>query len=65
MEGERSFRLGQRYGLPLGDSACVCVRPPFSAVAFLGLGWLRGRPLDSLLEHFAFVGGSPAGIELR
>jgi hypothetical protein len=27
--------------------------------------WLRGRTLDLLLGDFAFVGGFPAGIELR
>ena len=27
----RSVRLGPSYGLPLGENACVCVRPPFRA----------------------------------
>jgi hypothetical protein len=64
-EGGRGVRLGARYGLPLGDSACVCVRPPFRAAAHLALEWLRGRSLESLLGDFVFVGGYPAGIELR
>jgi hypothetical protein len=64
-DGTRSLRLGLRYELPLGDNACVCIRPPFRAAAFLALEWLRGRPLKSILEDFVFVGGSPAGIELR
>lgn len=64
-EGKRSVRLGTHYGLPLGESACVCVRPPFHAAAHLALEWLRGRSLESLLGDFIFVGGSPAGIELR
>jgi hypothetical protein len=64
-EEKRSVRLGPRYGLPLGDTACVCVRPPFRAVAHLALEWLRGRSLESLLGDFTFVGGYPAGIELR
>ena len=29
----RSVRLGLHYGLPLGGSAGVCVRPPFRAAA--------------------------------
>jgi hypothetical protein len=64
-EGDQSVRLGPRYSLPLGDSACVCVRPPFRAAGHLALEWLRGRSLGSLLDDFVFVGGSPAGIELR
>jgi hypothetical protein len=64
-EGGRSVRLGPFYGLPLGDSACVCVRPPFRAASHLALEWLRGRSLESLLGDFVFVGGYPAGIELR
>jgi hypothetical protein len=65
MDSERTWRLGSLYELPLGDSACVCVRPPFSAAAFLAVEWLRGHALHSILETFVFVGGSPAGIELR
>ncbi len=61
----RGERLGPHYNLPLGDSACVCVRPPFRAAAHLALEWLRGRELDSLLSDFEFVGGFPAGITLR
>lgn len=61
----RSVRLGPRYGLPLGESACVCVRPPFRAAAHLALEWLRGRSLELLLHDFEFVGGYPAGIVLR
>jgi hypothetical protein len=64
-EGARSVRLGPSYHLPLGDCACVCIRPPFRAAAHLALEWLRGRSLESLLGDFVFVGGSPAGIELR
>jgi hypothetical protein len=61
----RNVRLGPYYGLPLGESACVCIRPPFRAAAHLALEWLRGRSLESLLGDFVFVGGYPAGIELR
>ena len=61
----RSVRLGPSYGLPLGESACVCVRPPFRAAAHLALEWMRGRSLESLLRDFEFVGGYPAGIVLR
>jgi hypothetical protein len=64
-DGERPVRLGPLYDLSLGDSACVCIRPPFSAAGFLALEWLKGRSLGSILEDFVFVGGSPAGIELR
>jgi hypothetical protein len=64
-ESGRGVRLGPSYGLPLGESACVCVRPPFRAAAHLALEWLRGRSLESLLGDFVFVGGYPAGIELR
>jgi hypothetical protein len=64
-EGGRGFRLGPCYSLPLGESACVCVRPPFRAAAHLALEWLRGCSLESLLGDFVFVGGYPAGIELR
>jgi len=65
MDGAWCHRLGPIYGLPLGESACVCVRPPFRAAGHLALGWLRGRPLGSLLADFVFVGGYPAGVELR
>jgi hypothetical protein len=58
-------RLGPTYSLPLGEDACVCVRPPFRNAAHLALAWMRGRPLESLLEDFEFVGGHPAGIVLR
>ncbi|HTU26992.1 MAG TPA: hypothetical protein VMF30_16415 [Pirellulales bacterium] len=61
----QSVRLGPNYQLPLGDSACVCVRPPFRAAAHLALEWMRGRSLESLLRDFEFVGGHPAGIVLR
>jgi hypothetical protein len=64
-EGDRSVRLGPHYGLPLGESACVCVRPPFRAAAHLALEWLRGRSLESLLDDFVFVGGYPAGVVFR
>jgi hypothetical protein len=64
-DGDRSVRLGPHYGLPLGQSACVCVRPPFRAAAHPALEWLRGRSLESLLGDFTFIGGYPAGIELR
>src|SRR5262249_4819371 len=55
----RSRRLGPSYGLPLGEHACVCVRPPFRDAAHLVLEWMRGRSLASLLEEFEFVGGRP------
>lgn len=61
----QSVRLGSVYGLDLGDSACVCVRPPFRNAAHLALEWMRGRSLDLLLRDFEFVGGYPAGIVLR
>jgi hypothetical protein len=61
----KSVRLGPSYGLPLGESACVCVRPPFRGVAHLALEWMRGRALEALLRDFEFVGGYPAGIVLR
>jgi hypothetical protein len=61
----RSVRLGPSYDLPLGENACVCVRPPFRAAAHLALEWMRGRSLSSLLEDFEFIGGRPAGIVLR
>lgn len=64
-ESQRSFRLGPNYGMPLGEYACVCVRPPFRGAAHLSLEWMRGRSLESLLEDFEFVGGYPAGIVLR
>ena len=37
----------------------------FRAAAHLALEWLRGRSLESVLGDFVFVGGYPAGIELR
>lgn len=61
----RSVRLGPSYSLPLGECACVCIRPPFHAVAYFAMEWMRGRPLESLLADFEFVGGYPAGIILR
>jgi hypothetical protein len=64
-DGDRSIRLGSHYNLPLGESACVCIRPPFRAAAHLALEWLRGRSLEPLLSDFVFVGGRPTGIELR
>jgi hypothetical protein len=64
-ESGQSVRLGPSYCLPLGECACVCVRPPFRAAAHLALDWLRGRSLGALLGDFVFVGGHPAGIELR
>jgi hypothetical protein len=64
-DSQHSIRLGPSYGLPLGESACVCVRPPFRGAAYLALEWMRGRALESLLENFAFVGGYPAGVVLR
>jgi len=60
-----AVRLGPSYGLPLGQNACVCVRPPFRGAAHLALEWMRGRSLESLLADFEFVGGYPAGIVLR
>lgn len=64
-DSERRVWVGPKYGLPLRENACVCVRPPFRSAAYLTLGWLRGRSLESLLGDFNFVGGYPAGIELR
>lgn len=61
----RSVRLGPSYGLPLGEHACVCIRPPFRAAAHFALEWMRGRPLESLLRDFDFIGGYPSGIVLR
>lgn len=51
--------LGPSYGLPLGESACVCIRPPFSSAAHLALEWMGGRSLESLLQEYTFVGGYP------
>lgn len=64
-EGVQSVRLAPHYELPLGDSACVCIRPPFRAAAHLALEWLRGRELKAILTEFTFVGGYPVGIELH
>ncbi len=64
-DAERSVRLGPSYDLPLGESACVCIRPPFRATAYFALEWLRGRSLESLLTDFVFVGERPPGIELQ
>lgn len=64
-DGQRCERLGPHYNLPLGESACVCVRPPFRGAAHLALEWLRGRGLPDLLNDFEFIGGYPAGIVLR
>jgi hypothetical protein len=61
----RSVRLGPFYGLPLGEHACVCVRPPFRGAAYLALEWMRRRTVESLLGEFELVGGYPAGIVLR
>ncbi len=64
-EAQQSIRLGAYFGLPLGDSACVCVRPRFLGAGHLALEWMRGRSRESLLGDFEFVGGYPAGIVLR
>ena len=64
-DSDRSVKLGPSYCLPLGEYACVCVRPPFRSAAYLALEWMRGRSLASLLGDFTFVGGYPAGIALR
>jgi hypothetical protein len=62
---EQSVRLGPSYNLPLGDCACVCVRPPFRGAGHLALEWMRGRSLEAILSDFEFVGGYPAGVVLR
>lgn len=62
-DGGQEVRLGPSYGL--GDTRCVCVRPPFRAAGHLALEWLRGRSLRSLLSDFEFIGGRPEGIVLR
>ena len=41
-DADRSVRLGPSFGLPLGEKACVCVRPPFRGAAHLALEWMRG-----------------------
>jgi hypothetical protein len=64
-DGDQCVRLGPYFDLPLGENACVCVRPPFRAVSHLALAWLWGKSLASLLEDFTFVGGYLAGIQLR
>src|SRR5262245_31978762 len=64
-EFQQSVRLGASYKLPLGDCACVCVRPPFRDAGYLALEWMRGRSLQAILANFEFVGGYPAGIVLR
>ncbi|HEY2882607.1 MAG TPA: hypothetical protein VGJ15_09245, partial [Pirellulales bacterium] len=60
-----AFRLGPYLELPLSQTACVCVRPPFRSAAHLALEWMRGRSLHSILQSFQFVDGSPPGILLR
>ncbi|HUE74820.1 MAG TPA: hypothetical protein VMP01_28390 [Pirellulaceae bacterium] len=62
-ESQQSIRLGPCF--VLGESACVCVRPPFLGAGHLALEWMRGRAMQSLLADFEFVGGYPAGIVLR
>jgi hypothetical protein len=62
-ESGKLVRLGPSFGFD--ECCCICIRPPFQAAAHLALEWLRGRPLDSLLSDFAFVGGYPSGVELR
>ena len=64
-DGRRTVRLGPVFDLRLGESACVCIRPPFRAAAQFALEWLRGRALASLLAEYEFVGGRPSGIALR
>ena len=61
-DGVQAVRLGPVYNLPLGQNACVCVRPPFAAAAHLAIEWLHGRDLAGILSAFTFVGGRPAGI---
>ncbi|TXT35802.1 MAG: hypothetical protein FD138_1220, partial [Planctomycetota bacterium] len=41
-DSKHSVRLGPSYQLPLGENACVCVRPPFRGAARLALEWMRG-----------------------
>ena len=65
IDGSKPVRLGPIYDLPLGEGACVCIRPPFRSAAHFALQWLRGRALPSLLSEFDFVGGRPSGIVLR
>jgi hypothetical protein len=64
-DGGRSVRLGPVYDLPLGETACVCIRPPFRAAAHFALDWLRGTDLASIVAAYEFVGGRPSGIALR
>jgi len=62
---DKPVRLGPIYNLPLGEHACVCIRPPFRAAAHFALEWLRGRDLASILEVYEFAGGRPSGIVMR
>ncbi len=64
-DGEQIVRLASVYTSPNGENACICVRPPFRAAAYLAIEWMRGRSIDSLLADFEFVGGRPEGIVLR
>jgi|GEM_PF-1864897 len=61
----RSVRLGPYYKLPLGESACVCVRPPFRDVGYFTVEWLCGRTLELILDEYDFVAASPSGIVRR
>lgn len=61
----KAVRLGPYYRLAYGEHACVCLRPPYRASACFALEWMRGQSLESILQNFEFIGGSPAGITLR
>src|SRR5262245_53561062 len=58
-----AVRLGPKYGL--SETDCACVRPPFSSAACFATDWLIGKDIDEVIRGFDFVGGYPAGIELR
>lgn len=57
-----AVRLGPKFGL--SETACVCVRSPFSSAACFATDWLVGKDIDAILSRFHFVGGYPAGVEL-
>jgi hypothetical protein len=61
-EHEQRAALGTFFHLPLGECACVCVRPPFRDAAYLALEWVRGRALDTLLAEYRFMDARWPGL---
>ena len=58
-ESLRSVRLGPSYGLPLGEHACVCVRPPFPGRRTSGLGVDAGPRAGSVAGRLRVRGWIP------